>query len=206
MNRHANEQEQFWSGEFGDDYTERNRGDRLLSSNIALFSRIFSGINITVNSLIEFGPNIGLNLKAIRHLLPGCELSAVEINKSAVEELKKIDRLKVYHDSIFDFSIDYPRDFVLSKGLLIHLNPDMLGKAYETIYQGANRYICLVEYYNPTPLEVSYRGHQGKLFKRDFAGEMMDSYPGLRLTGYGFVYHRDYNFPQDDVTWFLLEK
>ena len=53
---------------------------------------------------------------------------------------------------------------------------------------------------------MAYRGHEGKLFKRDFAGELLDKYPDLKLIDYGFVYHRDTNFPQDDCTWFLLEK
>jgi hypothetical protein len=44
------------------------------------------------------------------------------------------------------------------------------------------------------------------LYKRDFAGEMLDRYPDLQLVDYGFSYHRDQNFPQDDANWFLLEK
>lgn len=44
------------------------------------------------------------------------------------------------------------------------------------------------------------------LFKRDFAGEMLEKYQDLQLVDYGFVYHGDANFPQDDLTWFLLEK
>ena len=52
---------------------------------------------------------------------------------------------------------------------------------------------------------VNYRGNSDRLFKRDFAGELMDRYP-LRLIAYGFSYHRDNYFPQDDSTWFLLEK
>jgi spore coat polysaccharide biosynthesis protein SpsF len=35
---------------------------------------------------------------------------------------------------------------------------------------------------------------------------MMDKYSNLKLVDYGFVYHRDYQFPQDDMNWFLLEK
>ena len=35
---------------------------------------------------------------------------------------------------------------------------------------------------------------------------MLDQYHNLHLVDYGFVYHRDHNFPQDDLTWFLLEK
>jgi len=44
------------------------------------------------------------------------------------------------------------------------------------------------------------------LFKRDFAGEMLERFADLKLLDYGFVYRRDPNFPQDDITWFLLEK
>ena len=28
----------------------------------------------------------------------------------------------------------------------------------------------------------------------------------LTLLDYGFLYHRDNNFPQDDISWFLIEK
>ena len=63
-----------------------------------------------------------------------------------------------------------------------------------------------MEYYNPTPVEISYRGHSGKLFKRDFAGEMLDRFLDLQLLDYGFCYSRDYNFLYGNATWFLLEK
>jgi len=114
----------------------------------------------------------------------------------------------VYNQSILDFSWDVSpaQDLVLIKGVLIHINPDMLSQIYQTLYRLSRRYICLVEYYNSTPVSVSYRGYRDKLFKRDFAGEIMDKYPDLRLVNYGFVYHRDPNFPLDDSTWFLLEK
>ena len=39
-----------------------------------------------------------------------------------------------------------------------------------------------------------------------WAGEIMDKFPDLKLVDYGFNYHRDYNFSQDDSNWFLLEK
>lgn len=37
MSKTKTEQEKFWAGEFGDDYTERNQGYLQLASNIALF-------------------------------------------------------------------------------------------------------------------------------------------------------------------------
>jgi hypothetical protein len=60
--------------------------------------------------------------------------------------------------------------------------------------------------YNPSPVVMKYRGYSDRLFKRDFCGEMMDTYTDLKLIVYGFAYHRDVNFPQDDISWFLLEK
>jgi spore coat polysaccharide biosynthesis protein SpsF len=44
------------------------------------------------------------------------------------------------------------------------------------------------------------------LFKRDFAGEIMERHPQMQLVDYGFSYRRDPNFPQDDITWFLMER
>ena len=64
----------------------------------------------------------------------------------------------------------------------------------------------MAEYYNPSPVTIEYRGEKDKLFKRDFAGEMLDKYQDLKLIKYGFIYKRDTTFPQDDITWFLMEK
>ena len=201
------EQEQFWAGDFGNEYTDRNQGDLLLASNTSLFAKIIDRTQ-PVQSLIELGANRGLNLQAIRQLLPQTKLAAVEINEAAVKKMQATfgDCVDVYQQSILNFSPTTKYDFVLIKTVLIHINPNHLEKVYDLLYSTSSRYICIVEYYNPKPVEVVYRGHQGKLFKRDFAGEMMDKFPGLQLLDYGFVYHRDCQFPQDDMTWFLLEK
>jgi len=177
----------------------------LIASNLAFFARVFSKTQ-PIKSLMEFGANRGLNIIAIKLLLPDIEISALEINQQAAAKLMQIEGLKIYQDSILKYVSDYPRDFVLSKGLLIHINPDMLKVAYKVLYESSRRYICIAEYYNPTPVEIVYRGNRGKLFKRDFAGEMLDKYKDLHLVDYGFVYRRDNNFPQDDCTWFLMEK
>lgn len=54
----------------------------------------------------------------------------------------------------------------------------------------------MAEYYNPTLVEENYRVNTKKLFKRNFAGEILDKYPYLELVDYSFAYHRDYTFPQ----------
>jgi len=204
MGKYKTEQEEFWAGNFGDEYTGRNIGANWIASNIALFSKVFKSTG-RLNTAIEFGANIGLNLDAIRSLMPEIKLSAIEINEKALTEIKANKNIDIYAQSILDFEPHKQWDFVLIKGVLIHINPNQLSKVYDLLYRSSDRYICIAEYYNPSPVELTYRGHTGKLFKRDFAGEMLDRFDNLKLVDYGFVYHRDV-FPQDDITWFLLEK
>lgn len=205
MSNYKTDQEAFWAGEFGNGYVDRNKSAGQLACNIAAFSKILQRTD-SIRSVIEFGANIGMNLRALAPLLPGVELSAVEINSRAVEELRKLPDVKVYHESILEFAPDYQRDLALIKGVLIHINPDFLPQVYDMLYAASKRYICVHEYYNDKPVEITYHGQQGKLFKRDFAGEMLDRFSDLKLVDYGFVYNRDPNFADDDTTWFLMEK
>jgi pseudaminic acid biosynthesis-associated methylase len=205
MSKYNTEQEAFWAGEFGDDYVDRNVGAAWIASNTALFARVLRNTG-KIRDVLEFGANIGLNLQALNLLLPEARLAAVEINAKAAERLHAFGSVEVHQRSILDFEPQQPVDFALIKGVLIHINPDCLAQVYDKLYRASRRYICIAEYYNPAPVEVPYRGHSGKLFKRDFAGEMLDRYPDLKLLDYGFVYRRDAVFPQDDITWFLLEK
>lgn len=205
---YATEQEAFWAGEFGEQYLVRNDGHELLASNVAFFSRALRMAG-QPESCIEFGSNIGMNLKALKVLYPHMERFAIEINKTASEKLKShVGDENVYNGSIFDFDVTKQHEMALIRGVLIHINPDMLQTVYQKLYQASNKYILLIEYYNPTPVEIDYRGHEGKLFKRDFAGEMLDKYPDLKLVDYGFGYHRDESLGKmvGDGTWFLMEK
>jgi len=200
------EQEEFWAGSFGDEYISRNKSPLLLASNLNFFSKALKQVG-KPESLIEFGANIGMNLKAIQLLYPDIRLHAVEINKKAASELAKVIGLSnVYNKSIFDFSAEEKSEVVLIKGVLIHINPDMLERVYQKLYDASSKFILISEYYNPTPVSVNYRGHSDKLFKRDFAGEMLTKFGDLTLADYGFVYRKDPAFPQDDTNWFLLKK
>lgn len=200
-----NPQEAFWAGTFGDEYIKRNEEDRWLSLNVALFARILPATR-DVESVLELGANIGLNLRAIRLLKPAVRLAAVEINGVAIERLAALGLDQIHHGSLLSFRPDEVYDLVFTKGVLIHVAPDDLPTAYDALYRSSRRYVMVMEYYNPSPVELSYRGHDGRLFKRDFAGELLDRFPDLKLLDYGFAYHRDPNFPLDDITWFLLER
>lgn len=200
------EQEQFWQGEFGDRYVQRNSDRQRVATYTAFFSRVLACTQ-AVNSVLELGSNIGQNLAAIRQLRPAAELAAVEINRQAGDLLlKNMPAVELHRCSILDFQPHRTWDLVFTRGVLIHLPPDRLNDVYHTMYNATARYLMVAEYYNPQPVTLTYRGHDNKLFKRDFAGELLDRFSDLRLIDYGFVYHRDPNWPQDDISWFVMAK
>ena len=141
----------------------------------------------------------------------GFQLQLVELPrrypKQAAKEISQvIGENNVINSSIFDFNVNQKSDISLIKGVLIHINPDMLDVVYQKLYDASSSYILIAEYYNPTPVAIAYRGHQDKLFKRDFAGEFLQKFSDTILIDYGFSYRNDPAFPQDDITWFLIKK
>lgn len=198
-------QEQLWAGKHTEAYIERNSGPQLLAAKTALYAEILAHVR-NVTSVVEFGPNIGLNLQAIGMLLPNVEQTAVEISPAAAEALRQKGNIEVFNDSLLNFKPSRTWDLAFTMGVLIHVNPDRLREAYDLLYNASNRYVLMIEYYNPSPLMIMHRGMPDQMFKRDFAREMLEAHPDLNLIEYGFVYHQDPVFPLDDLTWFLFEK
>lgn len=204
--QYSTEQEAFWAGTFGDEYIQRNRSQEYLAANLNFFSKALKQVG-KPSSILEFGANIGMNLRAIKLLFPNIEASGIELNETAASQLSEfLGADNVFNGSIFDYPVTKSFDVSLIKGVLIHIHPEMLPLVYEKLYNASHKYILVCEYYNPSPVSIPYRGHSDRLFKRDFAGEMLDTYSDLRLVDYGFAYKRDTSFPQDDITWFLMEK
>ena len=193
-----NEQEAFWKGTFGTDYAERNQGR--VDRNKAMFAKILPKC-YGVKRIIELGAGTGENLAALKELTPA-ELWGVEINEMAAQ---RIPCGNVIRGNALSFTVPQKCDLAFTKGFLIHVHPDDLPKAYAKLVECSTRYVLVCEYYNPTPLMVRYRGENDRLWKRDFAGELMDAYQ-LELVDYGFIYHRDLLWPQDDISWFLMER
>ncbi len=81
------EQERFWAGSFGSQYSERNQGDDLLASNLSLFSQALHKIQ-PIENMIEFGANIGMNLKALKLLFPNTNQYAIEIYQMQLRDEK----------------------------------------------------------------------------------------------------------------------
>ena len=204
MIQRATEQAQFWAGEGGEAYIARNSSADLEASNIVFFSKILKSIPGSPRKVLELGANIGLNFRALAPLIPDLHYTGVEVNPVAFEELAKLECVAI-HSSIEDYQTTGDFDLVFSKGVLIHLNENSLFSTYQKMYSASNRWILVAEYYSPSPTSIPYRGREDLLFKRDFAGEMLDLFPDLALHAYGFSYHRG-PYPQDDINWFLMRK
>ncbi len=205
MNPYTTDQERFWEGEFGDAYVDRSMSADVVASRTALWSRILESCK-DVASVTELGANVGLNLRSLRTLLPDAELTGVEINRKAAAILRDEGSIKVLEGSLLELVPETQADLAFTCGVLIHIHPDRLETAYDQLARASRRYVVVCEYYNPTPVEVVYRGHEDRLFKRDFAGEFLDAHTDFDLKDYGFVYHRDPVAPADDITWFLMER
>jgi len=190
-----------WASMFGTEYALRNGADPLGDAEFfrtALFHLLINSVE--VKRTLEFGASTGRNLLALGNIL-NCALEAVEINPVACQELRKHGIIT--HERDFLGPAGYSADLVVSKGLLIHVDPSDLDRAYKVLYSATTKYLLIAEYFSPTPVKISYRDNVG-MWKRDFAGEILDRYD-MKVLDYGFSWSRDV-YPQDDVTWFLLER
>ena len=197
------EQESFWRGEFGDSYTERNSRIDQHQSNLFFWSKIIS-LAGPLHNVLELGCNRGLNLDAIKILSPNTTTFGVEINQQAAD--KAAQSHQVFNKSLGDNISGLPvADLTFTSGVLIHINPDMLPVVYDKLYSYSSKYIMIKEYFSTQPQEITYRGHESRLWKRDFASELWKD-RNLKLIDYGFCWRYDPVAPQDDLNWFLFEK
>lgn len=201
--RKITEQEKFWKDKFGKEYISRNK----LVNKFQFIGKNLINNKIKIKSAIELGSNIGLNLDAIKKIYPRIKTFGVEINNHAFNILKK--KHLASNCSILEFIVKEKFDLVITLGVLIHQNPKTLNQIYEKIYELTKKYIYISEYFNPTPVVVTYRGNKNKLFKRDFAKEIWMKYPKLKLINYGFHWSEDPSFERntcDNENWFLFKK
>jgi pseudaminic acid biosynthesis-associated methylase len=202
-------QVEFWRGAFGNAYADRNVPSvDHLRARIALWSEIFSHmIAAPPVSILEVGANIGINLRALR-ALTGARLYAVEPNDRArgiLVRAKVVEPENVR--SSVAAAIDFPADvadLAFTSGVLIHIHPDHLLPSMKEIHRCAARWIACIEYFSDKPEMIPYRGHEERLFKRDFGGVWLDNFSDLRTVAYGFAWKRATGL--DNLTWWLFEK
>jgi len=158
-------------------------------------------------SILEVGANVGLNLRALRHLTDA-ELYAVEPNERAMSILISdgvlpSDHAKRGHAALLDWR-DSTIDFVFCSDVLIHIHPDHLLSSCREMHRVARRYLACSEYFSDKPETIRYQVQDDMLFKRDFGSFWLDNFPDLRIIDYGFSWRRVTGL--DNSTWWLFEK
>ena len=206
----TNPQLKFWQGKFGELYLRRNQAtSKKVNEGVAAYSRIFRHIK-NLESVLEVGSNIGIQLTILRHLLGNStKLLAVEPNKTAFDVLnnnKFLKLSKAFNCDGFDIPLaDNSVDMVFTSGVLIHIAPSNLAKITREIVRISKRYVLCIEFFSHEPEEKAYRGHRNVFFKRDFGSFYLDHFQKLKIIDYGFFWQREFsNFM--DYTWWLFEK
>lgn len=198
-----------WRGEFGDAYTKRNVADAdALQARLAMWAGWLDRFGSRKPaSILEVGCNLGLNLRALKQLT-NARLMAIEPNESARRRvvadgiLGEADMKEAAGESIpFE---DGAAELVFTAGVLIHVHPDNLGKVADEMHRVSSRFILVSEYFSVDPETRTYRGHDGLLFKRDFAGFFLDRFADLEVVADGFLWKRTTGI--DNATWAILEK
>ena len=195
--------EAFWAGEFGTEYTERNSSIDW-HARLSFWSKLLTQTR-AVQSVCELGANCGSNLMALNSIDPKLCLTGVEINEAAFQMLSAIPNIHAIRSSIHAFAPVQGFDLVFTSGLLIHLAPETLPEMYERIAGLTRGYVLLIEYFNPEAVEVTYRGHEARLWKRDFGSEFLKyAKRHFRVVRYGFLW-KPVERVWDNVTWWLFQ-
>ena len=209
MSQKETEQVKFWRGDFGDVYVDRNTASfDHMRMKLTMWVKIFDLMAGDMpKSILEVGPNIGLNIRAMK-LLCDAEYFAVEPNAKAREILIK-ENILAQENLQNGFAGDLllpEKPFYLSftSGVLIHIHPDDLLDACTNIHKSTGKYIVCSEYFSDRPETIEYRGHGDKLFKRDYGSFWLDNFPDLKCLGYGFEWKKLTG--HDNFTWWVFEK
>ncbi len=203
-------QVELWKSEFGHDYAMRNN-NAITPEDYRRLMRdwgkmLTHAVNPAPSSALEVGCNIGRNLNVLKHFID--EVHGIEPNARVCQLARENPALKgitIHEGTGFELPFaDSSIDLVFTSGVLIHVAPEDLGRIIHEIVRVARHYVLCIEYFSHKPEQVSYHGHEGYLFKRDFGGAYLDRHPHLRVLDYGFLWQRFDS--SDDSNWWLFSK
>jgi pseudaminic acid biosynthesis-associated methylase len=204
-----NKQLSHWTGEFGDQYIDRNpASENNIRARVKTFAEIWRRLQGNPPcSVLECGCNIGLNLRALKQITDAA-LTGIEPNDKARQRLLDDAVLDKEHVSpgflgSLPFA-DSSFELVFTSGVLIHIAPENLDAAMRDIYRVSQKYILAIEYFSKNPETISYRGNTELLWKRDFGKKYLELFPTLQVIDVGFFWSQ--TTTMDDTTWWLFQK
>ena len=205
-------QTNFWEGEFGAAYTERNVYDPQALDGAYRKQYGISRSEMTaeflqdlkVDNLLEVGCNVGNQLRSLQQS-GYSNLYGIELQAYAVARAKELTQgINLIQGSAFDIPFrDAYFDVVGVFGVLIHIAPQDLSTALDEIFRVSKRFIWGFEDYSPEHQMVLYRGNEDRLWKGDFSRLFLERFGQLKLRK-----HKDYRFVENTNVdrMYLLEK
>jgi pseudaminic acid biosynthesis-associated methylase len=204
-------QEEFWSGEFGNEYTDRNKNiDQLTFEKFGITRTSMNQqflTNLNINNVLEVGCNRGEQLNLVWLANENIQdFYGIDINEHALQEARKSNlNISFNKGSALDIPFkDNYFDLVYTSGVLIHIHPDNLLKAIYEIYRCSKKYVFGFEYFDKEHQAIPYRNNDGYLWKGDFRKLYQQYFPDLKLVKEEFYEYKDGSGYVDSM--FLLEK
>lgn len=184
-------QTEFWSKDFGKEYTDRNT--RSQDEWDKFYNDIYGFTKIQLNEkfignlpkdikILEVGCNTGMQLSGLQRN-GFTNIYGIELQSYAVEKAKEYTKnINIIQGSGFDIPYkDNYFDIVCTNGVLIHISPDDLPKIMDEMYRCSKKYIWGFEYFAENITDVNYRGNAGYLWKADYAKLFMERFKDLKL-------------------------
>jgi pseudaminic acid biosynthesis-associated methylase len=182
---------EFWSGDFGRIYTDRNTtvheewnrqylekyGVSRLDMNIEFLKDLPKNLRI-----LEVGCNTGQQLEALR--LQGFNnITGIELQLYAIKNARnRAHGVPVLQGTGFEIPFKTSSfDIVFTSGVLIHIAPEDLPVIMGEMFRCTSRLIWGFEYYADNMIEINYRGNTSVLWKADYASIFMKSFKELTL-------------------------
>lgn len=180
------------------------------SLGVKAWKKILESVSLSeIDTVFDCGANIGRNIGFLKDsdLLSKSSFTALDLNGVALEKLiGTYPDVITKHTNILNFECDEVFDLVFTSGVLIHINPENLEQVYENLMKLTKKYCLLIEYFNRTPVEITYRGENGLLWKRDFGKHFLEK-SGWEPISYGFLWGHEYDAAGfDDVTYWLFRR
>jgi pseudaminic acid biosynthesis-associated methylase len=191
--------EELWSGDFGDDYVDRNRQSD--DNRRAFWSQLVDDLGVT--RALEVGCNVGGNLRHLApHMTPGGTFG-LDVNRKALGELRReLPEINAVEGSARDLPFrDGWFDLVFTVGVLIHQADSTQPLVMNEMARVSKQWVLCGEYFAEQTEEVPYRDPQGALFRRNCGSLFTELFPQLHLHSTGFL-GKDEGW--DDVTWWLF--
>jgi len=177
---------EFWAGEFGREYTERNAACNFDPDRLARMGEIFKEMlshTSGVRRILEVGCNTGHNLSILRGL-GDFELVGVEPQDAArAEGARRGVQETILPGDAFHLPFeDGSFDLVLTTGVMMHISPDDILRALAEFRRVSRKCYFTMDYFEEAETAVSnYHGHDDLLWRRDMRKVVARSDPGATL-------------------------